>query len=115
MKYPMFEVLDEPDSNISCERRGTTTVPTQALTMMNDDFVLLQARYFAERVRSMGGADPAAQIAAAYRIALSRPPSADELSGNLKFLEKQRASHLLSHSTPIEPGQAALIDLCAVV
>ena len=30
LKYPMFEVFDEPDLNVSCERRATSTVPTQA-------------------------------------------------------------------------------------
>ena len=115
MKYPMFEVLDQPDTNITCERRGTTTVPTQALTMMNDEFVLLQAHYFAERVRRLAGEDPAAQVRAAYRIALSREPNETELPANLEFIEKRKARHVSSHSTPIEPGEAALIDLCAVI
>ena len=101
-KYPMFEVLDEPDSNMSCERRDTTTVPTQALTLLNDEFVLLQAKYFAERVRREAGDDPAAQVRAAYRIALSRDPSETELRGNLGFLAKQ-------------PGASALTGLCAVI
>ena len=90
-KYPMFEVLDQPDSNMSCERRSTTTVPTQALTMMNDEFVLLQARFFAERVEHEAGADPAAQVRAAYRIALSREPSETELRGNLTVPGKAAA------------------------
>ena len=49
-KAPMFEVFDEPDTMITCERRSSTTVPTQALTLLNDEFVLIQSRYFAERV-----------------------------------------------------------------
>src|SRR5204862_3512608 len=50
-KAPMFEVFDQPDTMVSCERRSVTTVPTQALTLLNDEFVLLQSRYFAERVK----------------------------------------------------------------
>ncbi|MCU1258401.1 MAG: hypothetical protein JWO80_1286 [Bryobacterales bacterium] len=115
MKYPMFEVLDEPDSNITCERRGTTTVPTQALTLLNDEFVLLQARYFAERVRTAAGDDPAAQVRKAYLIALSREPKPEELQGNLGFLQKQKAWHAHGHSTTDKPDQDALTDLCAVV
>jgi len=115
MRYPMFEVLDQPDSNITCERRGTTTVPTQALTLMNDEFVLLQARYFAERVRTLAGDDPAAQVRTAYLIALSREPRPPEMEGNLAFLEKQKAWH--AHGRPItdKADQDALTDLCAVV
>ena len=44
----MFEVFDEPDTMQTCERRSVTTVPTQALTLLNDEFVLVQSRYFAE-------------------------------------------------------------------
>ena len=88
MKYPMFEVLDLPDSNITCERRSSTTVPTQALTLMNDEFVLLQAQYFADRVRNESGADPAAQLRTLYRIALSRDPSPAEMIGQRRIPEK---------------------------
>ena len=107
LKYPMFEVLDQPDSNMSCERRTVTTVPTQALTMMNDEFVLLQAGFFAERVEREAGSDAAAQVRGAYRIALSREPSDTELRGNLTFLEKQREHH--------DSARSALVDLCAVI
>lgn len=115
MKYPMFEVLDEPDSNISCERRSVTTVPTQALTLMNDEFVLIQARFFAERVRRLAGDDPASQIKTAYLIALSREPSASELEGNLRFLDRQRAYHSSRPALKENATQPALTDLCAVV
>lgn len=113
MRYPMFEVLDLPDSNITCEGRGTTTVPTQALTLMNSDFVLLQARYFGERVRRSAGGDAEAQLRTAYRIALGRDPNASEVSGDLNFLKKQREYHASRKSDG--PEQLALIDLCAVI
>jgi len=111
LKYPMFEVLDQPDSNLSCERRSVTTVPTQALTLMNDEFVLLQAGFFAERVEREAGSDPAGQVRAAYRIALSRETSETELRGNVKFLERQREYHASKSSA----ARLALGDLCAVM
>ena len=55
LRYPMFEVFDQPDPNVTCERRNRTTVPTQALTLLNNEFVLQQAKYFAERVASDAG------------------------------------------------------------
>jgi hypothetical protein len=112
-KYPMFEVFDQPDSNISCEGRSTTTVPTQALTLMNDEFVLVQAAFYAERVEHEAGDDPAAQVRVAYRIALSREPAETELRGNLKYLEQQRQYHAGRNSK--SPGELALTDLCAVI
>ena len=53
----MFEVFDQPDSNVTCERRASTIVPTQALTMLNNEFFLLQAKHFAGRVAERAGED----------------------------------------------------------
>ena len=35
-RYPMFEAFDLPDQNLSCGRRNVSTVPTQALMLLND-------------------------------------------------------------------------------
>ena len=90
IKYPMFEVLDEPDLNVTCERRSVSTVPTQSLTLLNNEFILKQVDYFAERVAKEAGDDPAADVKAMYRIALSRDPNQRELATNIAFLQKQR-------------------------
>ncbi len=90
MKFPMFDVHDQPDQNVTTEKRNTSTVPTQALTLLNNEFVLMQARYFADRILKEAGSDPTAQIKTMYRIALSREPNKSELTGNLEFLNKER-------------------------
>jgi hypothetical protein len=89
LPLPMFEVFDLPDQNISCGRRNVSTVPTQALMLLNDEFVLRQARLFADRVKETAGDDPAQQAALAYRIALSRPPRAEEAALAVDFLKKR--------------------------
>ena len=58
--------------------------------MLNNEFVLIQARYLAERVTVEAGSDLTAQVKQLYRIALSRSPSEKELQGNLEFMNKQR-------------------------
>ena len=113
LKYPMFEVFDQPDPNVTCERRASTTVPTQALTLLNNEFVLLQAKHFAERVAEEAGEDQKARVSAAYEIALSRPPSAKELDMNLSFLASQKRYH--EGRNEAAPELAALVDLCDVV
>ncbi|MEE9241404.1 MAG: DUF1553 domain-containing protein [bacterium] len=113
LQYPMFEVFDQPNSNLTCERRNTTTVPTQALTLLNSEFVLLQAKLFAERVLSDVGIRRERQIRRAYRIALSRDPSEKELSRNIAFLDDQTSHHSARGSTNAETE--ALIDLCDVI
>ena len=68
--FPMFEVFDLPDQNTSCGRRNVSTVPTQALTLLNNEFVLRQAKLFADRVEEAAPGDAAKQVELAYRIAL---------------------------------------------
>jgi hypothetical protein len=90
LPFPMFEVFDLPDQNITCSRRNVSTVPTQALTLLNDDFVLRQAQLFADRIREAAPGDPEAQIRAAYQVALGRPPSDEEMRLALDFLSKRK-------------------------
>jgi Protein of unknown function (DUF1553)/Protein of unknown function (DUF1549)/Planctomycete cytochrome C len=112
LKYPMFEVHDQPDPNVTCEKRNITTVPTQALTMLNNEFVLIQARNFARRVLRDASADPAKQVRLLYRIALSREPVQEELEKNLAFILKQRDYHSARGS---DANLEALTDLAHVM
>jgi hypothetical protein len=112
----MYEVFDEPDLNVTCERRSVSTVPTQALTMLNNEFLLIQAQHFAERVEKEAGKDPGEQVKAMYRIALNREPSPRELENNVAFLNRQRR-----RATPQNAGvseetamRSALTDLAHV-
>jgi mono/diheme cytochrome c family protein len=114
LKYPMFEVHDQPDLNVTCEKRNVTTVPTQALTLLNNEFVLIQARHLAERAAREGGESAAARIAHLYRVALSRGPTPKEQESYLAFLEKQRAYHA-GRQAEGGPDLAALTDVAHVV
>jgi hypothetical protein len=77
---PMLQAFDLPDMSQSFGARYVSTVPTQALQLMNDDFVLNQAQLFADRVKKEAGDDVARQVDLAYRIALTRSPTQRELS-----------------------------------
>ena len=94
LPLPFFEVFDLPDQNLTCGARNVSTVPTQALTLMNNDFVLRQANLFAGRVSEAAPGDPAKQISLAYRIALGREPSVEELQIGRDFLSKQQLGGL---------------------
>ena len=76
----MLHAFDLADMSQSFGARYVSTVPTQALQLLNDDFVLNQAQLFADRVKKEAGNDVAKQIDLAYRIALTRPPSQAELA-----------------------------------
>ncbi len=89
LPFPMFEVFDRPDQNVRCGRRNVSTVPTQALTLLNNEFVLKQAKLFADRVTEAAGNDRAKQIDLAYELALARGPSAEERALAESFLLRQ--------------------------
>src|SRR6185295_12533074 len=99
VRLPIMETFDTPDPNTSCGRRLVTTLPTQALALMNDAFVRNQAMRFADRVVEAAGPDPEARVRTAYRLSLSREPSAREVDTGTRFL--------LSGAGPKE----ALVDL----
>ncbi len=76
--FPFFDTFDLPDQNQTAAARNVSTVSTQALTLMNNPFVLNQAELFAERLEREAPGDLDAQIDLAYLIALTRKPSDTE-------------------------------------
>jgi hypothetical protein len=89
LNVPMLEVFDMPDPNITAGPRTISTVPTQSLTLLNDEFVRHQAKLFAGRVEEGAPNDVAKQIDLAYRIALSRSPDEKELQIGMDLVKKQ--------------------------
>jgi hypothetical protein len=88
----MLEMLDLCDTARSSAQRMTTSVPTQALTLFNGEFVNQQARYLAGRLMTDAGEDRAQQIRLAYRLALAREATPPELREMSTFLEKEEAA-----------------------
>ena len=88
--YPMLSTFDMPESLESCSRRSQTTTAPQALTMLNSEESLEWAQAFAGRVLERAGADPASQIAEAFRLAYNRAPDAWEKDRTMTFMARQR-------------------------
>jgi cyclophilin family peptidyl-prolyl cis-trans isomerase len=84
---PFLQTFDCPDAAASCGHRLTTTVPTQALILLNDPFVVSQSRRFAERVRAASGDAVAEQVRQAFRAAYGRSPDAAEAERSEAFLK----------------------------
>jgi len=87
IRYPMFEAFDQPDMVNSCDRRNRSTISPQALLLMNNAFVMRQAKFFAQRVATEAGAGTGDQVERAYRLALARAPSSGEKAQAVKFVE----------------------------
>ncbi len=82
----MLHVFDQPVMETNCERRTVSTVATQSLMLMNSEFVLQQASYFAARIRKEAAGDPNRQVQTAWQLALMRAPEPRELERALAFL-----------------------------
>jgi len=78
--FPFFDTFDLPDQNQTAAARNVSTVATQALTLMNNEFVLNQAALFADRLREAAPFDMDRQIQLAYEIGLTRSPSDEEMA-----------------------------------
>jgi hypothetical protein len=97
---PMLDAFDRPDSVSSCARRNRSTIAPQALILMNNAFVLMEAKMFADRLRKEAGADASEQVDLAFQLALSRKPTAKERDESAAFLKT---------------GPNALADFCQAV
>jgi hypothetical protein len=86
IRYPMFELFDQPDMVSSCDRRNRSTIATQALLLMNNAFIIQEAKAFAARLRAEAGADVGKQVDRAYRLALARPPTEFERTKSIAFI-----------------------------
>src|SRR5207244_7203956 len=70
----MFRTFDLASPDTTNSQRHQTTVPQQALFMMNSPFVVDQARHVAARPEFAAMKDPARRILYAYRLLFGRLP-----------------------------------------
>ncbi|HEY2253394.1 MAG TPA: DUF1553 domain-containing protein, partial [Planctomycetaceae bacterium] len=85
---PILAVHDMADTDSSCAARFTTTVPTQALGMLNGEFANEQAEQFAARLEREAPSDIRAQIVRGIRLTTSRQPADNEVGQDVGFVQK---------------------------
>ena len=88
----LFRVFDIASPDSSTPRRPRTTVPQQALFLMNSPFVVEQAQAVAAALPQGEAIDDGQRIAAIYRTVLQRPPTADEESIGRQFIAAAQGS-----------------------
>jgi hypothetical protein len=87
-RNPLLDTFDCPDPSTATPRRGSTTTPLQALSLLNGSFTLRMADHFAERLRREGGPDADAQIRLAFRLAYGRPPTDAEAAASREVVAR---------------------------
>ncbi len=77
---PLMRSLDGVDGLNSISKRSTTTTPTQALNLMNGDWVRKRSIAMAKRtLKSSQDHDPTRIVNAAFQLAVGRHVEADEI------------------------------------
>jgi hypothetical protein len=89
LRYPLFEVFDQPDLHQSCPRRAVTVTAPQSLAMLNSEVTLELAQHWAERLIAEYPDKPRELIQAAYRTALNREPTMKEIDLSVKFVNEE--------------------------
>jgi hypothetical protein len=85
----LFEVFDYPNPGLVSGNRNTSSVPTQALYMMNNEFVIKQAHLVSKIIDKQAAGDLNRKITLAFLKCLGRLPNEAEMKASLLFLEKK--------------------------
>jgi len=110
----VLSVFDQPKLSMNCIRRDTSAAVLQTLVLLNDAFLLEQARFFAGRVSRLAR-DPGKRIELAFRLALARKPSREELSWSRELLEREARRRLATAAGPEAADLEALASLCQMI
>ncbi len=89
VKVPFMETFDLPENMVACSRRNVSTVPPQALSLLNSPLAVEAAKALAERLNSEAGDDATAQVALAFRLALAREPREDEATACIALVKAE--------------------------
>jgi hypothetical protein len=88
--YPQLMNFNAPNSLLSCSRRERSTTPLQALNLLNDPVFFEAAQGLAVRLLKEPKADTNARLEYAFKLCLSRTPTAQERQRLIEFVQKQR-------------------------
>ena len=110
--YDKLTLYDFPSSNNPVGRRAVTTVPTQALMMMNSDFVAKQAELIVSQILDSGNFHSKEQIVnQLYLTLFTREVTTNEITQALEFLEAFSKLPTPANTTD-NPLRSAWIGLC---
>ncbi len=91
--YPSFVTLDAPTREFCLSQRAKTSTPLQSLVLMNDPVFVEAARAMAQRVLAQPELNDEARLEFAWRLTLSRLPSAKERAILSRMLEQQQNTY----------------------
>ncbi len=108
---PMMSTFDVADTDVSCPVRFNTTVPAQALAMMNSKFANDHARLLARRIGKSAPEDPFSLVRRGFQLVLGRPPQQVELQYCVDLIESMRQNYGHDLSTALERFSLVMLNL----
>jgi hypothetical protein len=113
-RHPYLAIFDGPDTNTSSEMRTRSTVPLQALFLMNSPFVQEQAGALADRLLEVK-AEPAERIKHAIDLAWGRTPQPNEIARAVAFTRDCRNAMAATSLPPEDREREAWTSLAKVL
>ncbi len=110
LQVPILISHDQADPDSTCPVRYTTTVPTQALGMLNSEFTNQQAEKLAERVAKEVPGDVKAQIQRAIRLTTGRVPDDAEVQKDFALLERFQSKHQMKPEQAMKQVMLMLLN-----
>jgi cytochrome c553 len=101
-RHPFLGLFDGPDTNTTTDVRSSSTVPLQALFLMNSIFMRDTAAAFARRA-CRDASDPRERVCRMEELAYSRSPTSDETAKAEEYLAQYRH---LALTTGLNPARA---------
>ncbi|HVV99098.1 MAG TPA: DUF1553 domain-containing protein, partial [Planctomycetaceae bacterium] len=89
---PLLDTFDCPDPSTFSPRRNATNTPLQALSLMNNSFVMRMSEAFADRLQRDAGDDLDRQVTRAYQLTYGRNPRDDERALAAAFIREHGLS-----------------------
>ena len=108
---PIVAAFDGADTDTSCPSRFVSTQPTQALLMLNSDFLQESSRRFAADLRRCVGDNEEALVRAGLWRVLQRPPSRKEVERGMAFLRRMVQQHGVGEARALQYYCLLLLNL----
>jgi hypothetical protein len=102
LSVPLLAVFDAADTDSSCPVRFATTQPTQALTMLNSEFLNKQAAIFATDVRESAPDDAVEQVRIVLSRVTQREPTDEEVRRGIDFISRMQNDHEVNRDLALQ-------------
>lgn len=110
LQVPILINHDQADTDSSCPVRYTTTVPTQALGMLNGEFTHEMANALARQLIAKEPNNLNLRVVRAIRLTTGRTPTAREIAADVNFIERLKTESKLDDESAMARYTLVLLN-----